>query len=91
MISSGSRKRNKYKRHYHKVSGMDWTVDEITEKTWLSSREAEVFDLRMRKDNSRSEAGEKLGIQASTVQTVENRIKNKRVKSENTVELLADI
>ena len=70
---------------------MSLTVEQITETTWLSPREAEVFDLRFKQNISREDVGEKLEIEASTVQTVENRIKNKREKSENTLELFEDI
>jgi len=70
---------------------MSLTVDEISDDTWLSPREAEIFDFRMRKDLGREDTADALGIKASTVQTVENRIKNKREKSERTLELFEDI
>jgi len=70
---------------------MNLTVEEIKDQTFLGSREAEAFDLRFRQGLSREETGKEMGIKASTVQTYESLIKEKREKCKKTIEITEDI
>jgi len=81
----------KYKSTNQYSIGMSLTVEEIKNQTFLGSREAEAFDLRFRQGLSRKETGEEMGIKASTVQTYESIIKEKREKCERTIEVTEDI
>lgn len=74
----------------HLCCGMGNRAEALENESWLSGREAELLVLLDSKD-SLSDVADEMGIKETTAQTVNQRIRDKRRKSERTVELIEEV
>lgn len=64
--------------------------EDLQSRTWLSEREAELLVLTEEYD-SLGDIAEEMDIKESTAQTVNQRIREKKRKSERTIELIEEV
>lgn len=74
----------------HLCCGMGRRAEAIEDESWLSSREAELLVLLESKD-SLSDVADEMSIEETTAQTINQRIRDKKKKSELTVELIEEV